>query len=422
MVICMGRRLGEIIIEKIKQCKLSPTLRVPGHENVFTRDRTLTVDRVVSMIIEPAKQSLQARLKEFGERFMNGVYVTKQAFSKQRQFVNPDYIREFYDEGVEELMRNGELETLKGMHLVAVDGMRMACENTSELIAEFGCSGSKKDACTALTSAVYDVVEHVSYDVQIGSYSLSERNLLDRHLDRLDAFERERFLIIADRGYPSYDLIETLIDRGFNFVLRLSESWKNIISSMNDTCDKEFQYEYKGKTYTFRCLKIDLGDKYEYLVTDLDSATISLDEAKHIYSLRWEVETFFAFVKTELELENFSGKTKNAVLQEFYATMTLANMCLCFVNDADKAIAANQENTRRIYAHQTNRRQSVDQIVPKFLECIFTDSKRKRDCLWKEVEQFCERFSEPIRQGRNPKRKQPRDKKFYSNARKPRLS
>ena len=418
----IGRRLAELIREKIKKCKESPTFRVVVHGNVFTRDRILTAERIVAMIIEPAKQSLQARLKEFGEKFMDGVYVTKQAFSKQRQFVNPDYIREFYDEGVEELMHNGELETFKGMHLVAVDGMRMACENTPELIAEFGCSGSKKDACTALTSAVYNVVEHVSYDVQIVSYSLSERNLLDRHLDRLDAFEGERFLIIADRGYPSYDLIETLIDRGFSFVLRLSENWKNIISLMHDTCDKEFQYEYKGKTYTFRCLKIDLEDKYEYLVTDLDSATISLDEAKHIYSLRWEIETFFGFVKTELELENFSGKTKNAVLQEFYAAMTLANMCLCFVNDADKAIADNQENTRRIYAHQANRRQSVGQIVPIFLECIFTDSKRKRDRLWKEVEQFCERFSEPIRPGRNPKRKQPRDKKFYSNARKPRLS
>ena len=422
MIKKMGRKLTEMVIEKIKQCKSSPTFRASGHENKFIRDRILTAERVVSMIVEPAKQSLQARLKEFGVKFMDGVIVTKQAFSKQRQFVNPDYIREFYDEGVEELVQNGELETFKGMHLVAVDGMRVACENTPELIAEFGCSGSKKDACTALSSAVYNVVEHVSYDCQIGSYSLSERELLDRHLDRLDAFEGERFLIIADRGYPSYDLIETLIDRGLSFVLRLSESWKNIISLMHDTCDKEFQYEYKGKTYTFRCLKIDLGDKYEYLVTDLDSVTLSLDEAKHIYSLRWEVETFFGFVKTELELENFSGKTKNAILQEFYATMTLANICLCFVNDADKAIAANQENTRRIYDHQANRRQSVGQIIPKFLECIFTDSKRKRDRLWTEVEQFCERFSEPIRPGRNPKRKQSRDKKFYSNARKPRLS
>lgn len=422
MIKGMGRRIGEFIRSKIKGSKGSQTFRAPGHENTFTRDRILTAERIVSMIIEPAKQSLQARLKDFGEKFMDGVYATKQAFSKQRQFVNPEYIREFYDESVELLVREGELETFKGMQLIGVDGSRIACENTPELIEEFGCSGSKKDACTALSSVSYDVMAHIAYDCRIGSYSLSERDLLDMHMDRLETLDIKKPCIIADRGYPSYDLIGTMIDRGFSFLLRLSGAWKNVISSMHDTDDKEFQYEYKGKTYTFRCIKIDLGDKYEYLVTDLDAATLSLDEAKYIYSLRWEVETFFGFVKTELELENFSGKTKNAVLQEFYATMTLANMCLCFINDADAEIAVGQENKKRIYEHQANRRLSVGQIVPKFLECVFTDSERKRNRIWKEVEQFCERFSEPIRPGRNPKRKQPRDKKFYANARKPRLS
>ena len=422
MIKGMGRRVAELIRSKIMRCKESSTFRAQGYENAFTRDRKLTAERMVSMIIEPAKQSLQARLKEFGEKFMDGDYATKQAFSKQRQFIRPEYIREYYDESVELLVSDGKLETFKGMRLIGVDGSRLACENTPELIAEFGCSGPKKDACTALSSVAYDLMAHVTYDCQIGNYSLSERNLLDRHMNRIETLGIEKPCIIGDRGYPSYDLIETMIDRGFNFVLRLSEAWKNVISWMHDTDDKEFQYEYKGKTYSFRCLKIDLGDKYEYLVTNLDAATLSLEEAKYVYSLRWEVETFFSFVKTELELENFSGKTKNAVLQEFYATMTIANMCLCFINDADEVIAANHENTKRVYEHQANRRLSVGQIVPKFLECVFTDSERKRNRLWKEVEQYCERFSESIRPGRNPKRKQPRDKKFYANARKPRLS
>jgi hypothetical protein len=395
---------------------------VAGHEKSFTRDRKLTAERIVSMIIEPAKQSLQTRLYEFGVRFMDGDFATKQAFSKQRQFVNPDYIREFYDEGVEELLADGELETYKGLHLVAVDGTRIACENTAGLVAEFGCSGSKKDACTALASVAYDVIERVSLDCQIGSYSLSERDLLDKHLDRLEGFGAGKFLIVADRGYPSYDLMETLIDRKFGFVLRLSECWKNVISWLDETSDKEFTYEYRGKAYRFRALAIKLEDKTEYLVTNLDEAFLSIDEAKHIYALRWNVETFFGTLKTELELENFSGKTKNAVLQEFYAAMTLANVCQCFINDADGEIASADGRGSRKHKHQANRRQCIGRIVPVFLECVFTDSKRKRNRLWKEVERFCQRFSEPVRPGRNPARKLPRDKKFYPNARKPGLS
>jgi hypothetical protein len=419
MKIKKGRKIADIVRERVKHCKASPVLRVAGHEKAFTRDRKLTAERIVSMIIGPAKQSLQTRLCEFGVKFMDGEIATKQAFSKQRQYVNPEFIRELYDECVEELIEDGELITFKGKHLTAVDGSRIACENTPELIGAFGCSGSKKDACTALGSVAYDVIERVSFDCQIGSYSCSERQLLDKHLDRLETFGANDFLIIADRGYPSYDLLEELIGRGFSFVLRLSESWSNIISWLRDTDDKDFEYEYKGNTYAFRALKIELENKTEYLVTNLDKAVLSLDEAKYIYSLRWNVETFFGFLKTELELENFSGKTKIAVLQEFYATMMLANICSCFINDADRIVSENHKGC--IYDHQANRRQCVGQIVPVFLESILTDSKHKRDRLWKQVERFCERFSEPIRPGRHPDRKSPRDKKFYPNARKPSL-
>ena len=224
MIKKMGQRIGEFIRSKILQSKESSTLRVAGRENKFTRNRKLTAERVVSMIIQPAKQSLQARLIEFGVRFMDGNYATKQAFSKQRQFVNPEYIREYYDESVELLVREGELETFNDMHLIGVDGSRIACENTPELIAEFGCSGPKKDACTALASVAYDLMAHVTYDCRIGSYSLSERKLLDMHMNRLEALGIKNPCIVADRGYPSYDLIETMIDKGVHFVLRLSEA------------------------------------------------------------------------------------------------------------------------------------------------------------------------------------------------------
>ena len=422
MIKNLGRKIAESINITINQCKNSPLLRLNLHDNSFTRDRILKAAQVVSMIVCPAKQSLQARLHEFGIKFMKGVYVTKQAFSKQRQLVNPDFIRDLYDGSVDELIHEGELQTFKGMHLVAVDGMRISCENTPELKAEFGCSGPNKDACTALASAAYDIIEHVSYDCQIDSYSRSERYLLYKHLDRLENFKNEKFSVVGDRGYPSYDLMESMIDRGFSFILRFGENWKYYTSRMSSKDDRVFEHKYKGKTYNIRVLKIKLDDKFEYLVTDLNREILTLDEAKYIYSLRWNIETFFSFVKTELELENFSGKTKVSVMQEFYATMTIANICLCFINDADKTIAAKQDSSTRIHEHQANRRQCVGEIVPKFLECIQTDSNYKRNRLWKEVEQFCERFSEPIRPGRCPERKIPRNKKFYTNARKPNLS
>ena len=37
---------------------------------------------------------------------------------------------------------------------------------------------------------------------------ISERDMLLKHLDRLENFKGEIFSIVADRGYPSYDLME----------------------------------------------------------------------------------------------------------------------------------------------------------------------------------------------------------------------
>ena len=115
------------------------------------------------MIVVPVKLSLQARLCEFEIIFIKGIYVAKLAFSKQQIFVSLEFIHHLYDKrrGVD---INGGLQTFKGMHLIAVDGTRVACENTPELIAEFGYSGPKKDACTALVSVAYDIIEQVSYD------------------------------------------------------------------------------------------------------------------------------------------------------------------------------------------------------------------------------------------------------------------
>ena len=74
MIMKLGRKLAETAREKTRSSKESPTLRAEGHENAFTRDRKLTAERIVSMILTPAKQSLQKRLKEFGAKFMREVF------------------------------------------------------------------------------------------------------------------------------------------------------------------------------------------------------------------------------------------------------------------------------------------------------------------------------------------------------------
>ena len=71
---------------------------------------------------------------------------------------------------------------------------------------------------------------------------------------------------------------------------------------------------------------LDTGE-YEVLVTNLfDEEEFPTEEFKTIYYLRWGIESFYAVLKTRLNLENFSGKTVHSVYQDFYSTIYISEL------------------------------------------------------------------------------------------------
>jgi len=70
-----------------------------------------------------------------------------------------------------------------------------------------------------------------------------------------------------------------------------------------------------------------LAGEYEILVTSLLNEPLYPTEMfKELYHLRWGIETFYGLLKTRLELENFTGKTVESVLQDIYSTLYLSNI------------------------------------------------------------------------------------------------
>ncbi|MEE4359792.1 MAG: transposase [Desulfococcaceae bacterium] len=65
----------------------------------------------------------------------------------------------------------------------------------------------------------------------------------------------------------------------------------------------------------------------EILVTSLcDETEYPTDNFKEIYHMRWGVETFYGVIKGHLNLENFTGKSVETVLQDFYATVFISSL------------------------------------------------------------------------------------------------
>jgi len=152
-------------------------------------------------------------------------HISKQAFSKARRQLNPEFVQEFFDMTAEEAAKDKTMPLHEGMRLIAIDGSDIALENAPELKRGFGCSGPKKGAATALCSIAYGPLDHVIYDCRLDSYARDERDLARQHVERLLELGLKGSLLLFDRWYPSAEFIAFLRKNGFHFVMRARSKW-----------------------------------------------------------------------------------------------------------------------------------------------------------------------------------------------------
>ena len=62
------------------------------------------------------------------------------------------------------------------------------------------------------------------------------------------------------------------------------------------------------------------------------------EDFKRLYFMRWPVETKFDVVKNKIAMENFSGRTVEAISQDVYVSLYLANMVAFAKDAADRGI------------------------------------------------------------------------------------
>jgi hypothetical protein len=412
----------EAIRVKLINCHRSKTLRNAKSPKAFTRNGgKLGAFNTVFLILRGMKNSLQSVLDEFFRDLCKGeIMATKQAISKARQQVNPQFVREFFDENVSIVLLDDSLETFKGKHVIGIDGCDIALENEEALIDEFGCSGSKKDACTALSSFACDVYSGVAYDCRIAPYAESERSLMNQHILRLCELKLQGSILMGDRGYPSYEEFMHIIDCGFYFLIRLPRSFSNVISQIENGDTKFVICDENGCKYYFRAIAVTLSTgEIEYLATSLPADFLSPLEAKALYRLRWGNETKYDHLKNTLEIENFSGKTVASVDQDVYATVTLANVISIVAAVADVIIAQKDAlNSNLKHYRKANRNTVARNMVLSFLTLMVEPNLKKRQ---REMDRLFARIVRnpvPIVPDRNPPRKSPRKKKYHCAKRK----
>jgi hypothetical protein len=298
------------------------------------------------------------------------------------------------------------------MRLIAIDGSTISLENTPELKEAFGCSGHKKDAATARCSIAFGPLDQIVYDCRINHYSTDERTLAKAHVQRLTELGLQGSILLHDRYYPSAEYIAFLYESGYHFVMRLRKN----INPVADAYKTQgwINPVHNGKTYPVRVLKVMLETgETETLITSLNQKQLPIRKAGDLYYERWKIEVAYDTIKSKLELENLSGKTKVSVLQDFYATMYLANIIAFVSEEADKGIEEADKDKELKYERKSNRNRTIYKFREVFLQLLTEPDKAKRNKMLDELVEDIKRYPVPIVPGRSPERKAPRKKRFY---------
>ena len=334
----------------------------PGRD--FTRTRKLPFREVISLLLSMEGGTLAAEmLKHFG---CSADIASTSAFVQQRGKINADAFPSLFDLFV----RNTNVNKLyKGLRLIAADGSEIQVPtNPDDLDSYYSGSNGQSPYNLLHLTAMYDLLSQTYTDAHLlGKRNANERAVLCSMVDRSSL---DNVLLIADRGYESYNLMAHIQEKGWFFLIRIQDASNSrgiaagldlpnseefdlfvdlslITKQTNELkklCRNRNQYRHIRKDFDylpkinrkhdpavfyhlpFRVVRFKISDdSYETVVTNLDAATFPPQVLKQLYNMRWGIETSFRDLKYTVGLLHFHAKKMEYIYQEVFAKLIMYN-------------------------------------------------------------------------------------------------
>jgi IS4 transposase len=124
-----------------------------------------------------------------------------------------------------------------------------------------------------------------------------------------------KVLVVADRGYESYNVFAHIMKKGWKFLIRVKDTKsQSMLSSFKLPDGGEFDRQIKHILTSKQTKAIKAQpDVYKFLPTSstfdyLDSAEASIEQILEYYHMRWGIETSFREIKNTLALTHLHAK------------------------------------------------------------------------------------------------------------------
>ncbi|MDO4664318.1 MAG: hypothetical protein Q4A59_05480 [Erysipelotrichaceae bacterium] len=271
-------------------------------------------------------------------------------------FTNASLTKTFYDQFYSKLKK---CPFMPDFFQLVIDGTDFILPDTPELANFFGRSSKEVDGVPPVmgkSSCIYDPQNQVMLNCHIDVYNYDQKQTAMYHLDVLQkCYPNLKVVLEFTPNYFSSALMHVLYsDPNKRFILRLNENqFKEFQNQLKPGQEKiiEFQLtkaqandyahtrEFRHlrndlltKTYKIRFAKPIIGThpdgspKYVVIASDISPEEASLDELVDAYKDRWNAEGNYNYLKNDLMIDQFSGKTSHNIILEIYVSWTLFNM------------------------------------------------------------------------------------------------
>ena len=414
----------EYLIRLIESREYLEASRQSGKD--FTRRRKMSFSNYIWYLLTSTKRSLASGLQAFAKTLdVSWDSYTKQAFSQGRQRIKPEAIRALMTATQERFYQEAKYTTWRGMRVLAIDGSKYNLPTSKELREYYGVQASSGEQVQALGSCLYDVLNGLVLDAQLTRVDGNERELAKQHLKVLasnPSRRGERELLLMDRGYPSYELIQEMEQRGFFYAMRCCREFcKGMRLNGRNDCVIEHRFRRASQKVRLRVIRFTLanGDE-EMLITNLFDSTLDWQAFRELYLRRWAIETSYANLKNKLTIEDFSGQSVLAVEQDYYATVTVANLVSILMFDNREEIEAYNASEPRKYAYKQNVNTTIGLLKDELLYMFLEDSPHRRKRRMLRLMTHALRNLVPIRPNRSfPRRRSHPSNSFPANSRNP---
>lgn len=423
------KKVKKMLQKRIKAIADSRERYVSDPLRDFTRERKLPLEKVLSGILGMGAKNLSNEVLEMCDFAYDSPTVS--AFVQQRCKLNESAFEDLFKGFSDDLISSLSIPEYLTL---AVDGSDIQIPlNSEDTDSYFHENGIHRPYNILHLNALYALEQRIYTDAVIQKGH--KRNEAQAFVQMIDRSPIEKALVIADRGYESYNSMAHIQEKGWKFLIRVRESNNSCILSGFDlpefeTYDVEFHlnltrrqtketkelfkeknryrfiptstpfdylptgrrkkdpiefYELHLRVVRFRIAK----DLYEVVLTNLGRDRYPEEKIRQLYALRWGIETSFRDLKYTTGMLHFHSKKVMCSYQEIYAHLTMYN----FAEMVTSHVIIKEKNRKYIYkanftvAANVCRRFFLNKITSPKLEAaierntvpIRPDRQRKRE-------------------------------------------